>query len=338
VYVQGCNTSLPEDVQWDMLRSIPALCEVEIMRIGYAIEYDALVTGELGADMQARRLAGLYLAGQINGTTGYEEAAAQGLMAGINAARAVRKLPAVVLRRDEAYIGVMIDDLVTKEIHEPYRMFTSRAEHRLLLRCDNADLRLTPLAHELGLVEAARAAAVEHKRTWAAEVAALVAGRRISPSAATNSALTAAGIDPLRNPMSLADLMSRPGVTYQQVQPIFELPAVPAYVREQVEVGAKYGGYINRQQRDAERMQRMESRRIPPEIDYAAMPGLRNEARAVLQQFRPATLGQAGRLAGVNPSDVAIILFTLERRESRRESLTDEPVATVDEAAPAAES
>jgi tRNA uridine 5-carboxymethylaminomethyl modification enzyme len=311
--VQGCNTSLPEDVQWAMLRSIPALRNAELLRIGYAIEYDAVATGEVGADLQARRLPGLFMAGQINGTTGYEEAAAQGLMAGINAARAVQGAAPVILDRAQAYIGVLIDDLVTKEIREPYRMFTSRAEHRLLLRDDNADLRLTPLARELGLVDADRAAAVEHKRATSEALHAHLAGRRLYPSAVTNATLSAAGLAPLNQPASALDLLSRPAVHYRQLQAALDLPDAPAAAITQVEVQAKYGGYIDRQQREVERVRKMEHRRIPADFDYATLHGLRNEARQVLQRFRPATLGQAGRLAGINPADVAIILFALER-------------------------
>jgi tRNA uridine 5-carboxymethylaminomethyl modification enzyme len=313
VYVQGCNTSLPEDVQWAMLRSIPALREVELMRVGYAIEYDAVATGEVGADLQARRMPGLFLAGQINGTTGYEEAAAQGLMAGINAARRVRGEPAVVLRRDQAYIGVLIDDLVTKEIREPYRMFTSRAEHRLLLRGDNADLRLTPVARELGLVDAARAAAVERRREAAAALRAELERRRVYPSAAVNAALEGAGIGAASQPMSAAELLARPAVRYGQLSAAIDLPAAPAAVAELVEVECKYGGYIARQQREVERLRKMEGRPIPETLDYDDLPGLRNEARQVLKRFRPATLGQAGRLAGINPADVTILLFAIER-------------------------
>ncbi len=318
VYVQGCNTSLPEDVQWAMLRSIPALRRAELMRIGYAIEYDAVATGEIGADLQARRMPGLFLAGQINGTTGYEEAAAQGLMAGINAARHVAGASAVILRRDQAYIGVLIDDLVTKEIREPYRMFTSRAEHRLLLRGDNADLRLTPLGRELGLVDAARAAAVERRREDAMALRAALEGRKLYPSASLNQALAAVGVERLSQPVSAADLLARPAVRYAQVREALDLPEAPEHVVELVEVECKYGGYIERQQREVERLRKMESRRIPPELDYDDLPGLRNEARQVFQRFRPATLGQAARLAGINPADVAIVLFALERRELAR--------------------
>lgn len=314
VYVQGCNTSLPEDVQWAMLRSIPALRRVELMRAGYAIEYDALATGEIAADMSSRRAPGLFFAGQINGTTGYEEAAAQGLMAGINAARFVQGKPSVLLRRDEAYIGVLIDDLVTKEIREPYRMFTSRAEHRLLLRADNADLRLTPLAGELGLVDRERVAVVERKREEVERLLAVLRGKRLYPSAAINARLSAAGIAPLTGEMSAEEVLRRPEVRYRQLQPTLDLPACEADVAEQVDIEAKYSGYLLKQQREVERLRRMESRRIPPDFDFAALRGLRNEARQTLQRFRPATIGQAARLAGINPADIALLLVALERQ------------------------
>src|SRR5215216_4254022 len=314
VYVQGCNTSLPEDVQWDMLRAIPALRRVEIMRVGYAIEYDAVATGEIAPDLAAKRLRGLFLAGQINGTTGYEEAAAQGLIAGINAACYVQGRPPLILRRDQAYIGVLIDDLVTKEIHEPYRMFTSRAEHRLLLRTDNADLRLTPLAGELGLVEPSRAEAVERKRAQAAKLAGLLSERRVFPSAALNARLAESAIAPLSAEATAEELLRRPDVRYSQLQAALDLPEAPEQVVEQVELQAKYGGYLVKQQREVDRVQRMESRRLPPGMDYAGIRGLRNEARQVLLRFAPATLGQAARLAGINPADIAVLLVALERR------------------------
>ncbi|NTU83052.1 MAG: tRNA uridine-5-carboxymethylaminomethyl(34) synthesis enzyme MnmG [Chloroflexales bacterium] len=325
VYIQGCNTSLPEDVQWAMLRAIPALRDAELMRIGYAIEYDAVATGEVGADLQTRRLPGLFLAGQINGTTGYEEAAAQGLIAGINAVRLVKGAPAVILGRDQAYIGVLIDDLVTKEIREPYRMFTSRAEHRLLLRGDNADLRLTPLACELGLVDAARAAAVEARRAAVEALRAALEGRKVFPSAAVSAGLAAAGVGALSQPASAAELLARPEVRYGQLRELLGLPTAPANVVDLVEVECKYGGYIDRQRREVERMRKMDGRRIPADLDYAALPGLRNEARHVLIRFRPATLGQASRLAGINPADVAIVLFAIERRRDLPAQPTVDP-------------
>lgn len=316
VYVQGCNTSLPEDVQWAMLRSIPALRNVELMRIGYAIEYDAVATGEITADMQTRRLRGLFFAGQINGTTGYEEAAAQGLMAGINAAHYVQGKPPVILGRAEAYIGVLIDDLTTKEIREPYRMFTSRAEYRLLLRGDNADLRLTSLAYRLGLVDGDRAAVVDARRQQTGQALQQMRERRIFPSAAVNASLEAHGIKPISQPVTVAEVLARPEVRYTQLRDALpDLLALSDAVIEQVEISCKYSGYIARQEREVARMQKMEHRRIPPDFDYASLPGLRNEARQVLMRFRPATLGQAGRLAGINPADVAIILFALERRQ-----------------------
>jgi tRNA uridine 5-carboxymethylaminomethyl modification enzyme len=316
VYVQGCNTSLPEDVQWAMLRSIPALRDAELMRVGYAIEYDAVASGEVGADLQSRRLRGLFLAGQINGTTGYEEAAAQGLMAGLNAARLARGEQDVILGRDQAYIGVLIDDLVTKEIREPYRMFTSRAEHRLLLRGDNADLRLTPLAHTLGLVDAARAATVERRREAAADLRGALERRKVYPSADVGARLTAAGVGALSQPTSAAELLARPAVRYSQLREALDLPVAPAHLVDLVEVECKYGGYIARQQREVERLRKMESRRIPPDFSYDQLSGLRNEARQVLLRFRPATLGQAARLAGITPADVAIVLFAIERRHA----------------------
>ena len=311
VYVQGCNTSLPEDVQWDMLRSIPALRQVELMRAGYAIEYDAIATGEISASLEARRMPGLFLAGQINGTTGYEEAAAQGLMAGINAACYVHKQPTIILRRDQAYIGVLIDDLVTKEIHEPYRMFTSRAEHRLVLRADNADLRLTPLGAQLGLISSERANTVEQKRAQIQALSQALYGRRIFPSAETNARLEAAGIAALATEASAADLLRRQGVDYAQLRDALELEDAPAPVIEQIEIEVRYGGYLAKQQREIERVQRMETRRIPEDMDYSTVPGLRNEARQTLARFRPATLGQAARLAGITPADVACLVVRM---------------------------
>lgn len=317
VYVQGCNTSLPEDVQWAMLRSIPALQRVELMRAGYAIEYDAIATGEIAADLSARRAPGLYFAGQINGTTGYEEAAAQGLIAGINAARAVQGRSPVILRRDESYIGVLIDDLVTKEIREPYRMFTSRAEHRLLLRADNADLRLTPLAGELGMVEPARVEAVERKRAEASALLTTLRNRRVFPSAATNAKLMEVGIAPLNGEATAEELLRRPEVRFEQIQQALDLPQGSASVIEQIEIEAKYGGYLLKQQREVERLRRMETRRIPSDLDLSGIRGLRSEARQVLLRFRPATIGQAARLAGINPADIAILIVALERRSGQ---------------------
>ena len=317
VYVQGCNTSLPEDVQAAMLRSIPALRNAEIMRVGYAIEYDAVATGEITSTLETKRVPGLFLAGQINGTTGYEEAAAQGLIAGINASRQVVGAEAFILRRDEAYIGVLVDDLVCKEIHEPYRMFTSRAEHRLLLRSDNADLRLTPLAHALGLVNDARLAAVERKASASTQAITTLEMLRLTPSEETNQRLEQAGIGPLTQPLSAAMVLARPGVRYVQLQAALDLPALDDEVAEQAEIGVTYSGYIAKEHKTAERVRAMETRRLPDDLDIAAITGLRTEARQVLQRVRPATLGQAARLAGINPADIAVLLVHLERRNQQ---------------------
>lgn len=314
VYVQGCNTSLPEDVQWAMLRSIPALRHAEIMRVGYAIEYDAVATGEILATLETKRMPGLFLAGQINGTTGYEEAAAQGLIAGINATRQVKGQAAFILRRDQAYIGVLIDDLVTKEIHEPYRMFTSRAEHRLLLRSDNADLRLTPIGYELGTIDARRMGIVEAKREQTLAARHYLQGVRLTPSGEVNRRLSEAGISPISQVCSADVVLARPDVRYTAIQQVFDLPSLPPYVAEQVEIETKYSGYIEKEHKAAERVRKMEMRRIPPTFDVMVVPGLRNEARQVLARFRPATLGQAARLAGINPADIAVLLVHLERQ------------------------
>ncbi len=313
VYVQGCNTSLPEDVQWAMLCSIPALRDVEIMRVGYAIEYDAVATGEITATLETKRVPQLFLAGQINGTTGYEEAAAQGLMAGINAARQAQGRAPVLLRRDQAYIGVLIDDLVCKEIHEPYRMFTSRAEHRLLLRSDNADLRLSPLAHELGLIGDERREAVERKQHETDAMLAQLGHLRVMPSEETNRRLQVQGIGPIHQPMTALTLLSRPDVDYALLRLALDLPPLSAEVAEQVNINSTYSGYLEKEQKAAERVRKMETRALPADLDILAIPGLRTEARQVLQRVRPATLGQAARLAGINPADIAVLLVHLER-------------------------
>ena len=316
VYVQGANTSLPEDVQLAMLRSIPALRQCEMMRVGYAVEYDYVLTNQIDVSMQAKAVRGLFLAGQINGTTGYEEAAAQGLVAGINAARQAWDEPPLALPRSGSYIGVMLDDLCTKELTEPYRLFTSRAEYRLLLRQDNADLRLSALGHDMGLISDERMDRVEAKRAAMGEALDRLRTTFLTPTPAVNQALFDSGQPPLSKQMSALDVLRRPDVSYDLVARLAAQPALAPEVLEQVDVEAKYEGYIAKQLAEVERCRKLESRPIPADFDYQAVTGLRTEARQRLEQFRPTTLGQAGRLYGVNPADVAILMVRLSKSEA----------------------
>lgn len=314
VYLQGANTSLPVDVQMDMVRSIPALHHVEFMRIGYAVEYDYVPPDQIHSWLETKHVEGLFHAGQINGTTGYEEAAAQGLIAGINAALKAQGRPPLVLGREQAYIGVLIDDLVTQEHHEPYRHMTSRAEYRLLLRQDNADLRLTPFGYEVGLVSHERYAQVEARRRVVQAELERLAGTVISPNGGNYDKLLALGLEPLADGVNALQYLRRPEVSYGAIQVLAPPPQpLPPPEVEQVEIEAKYAGYIAKQQRHVERMRRLERRPIPAEFNYDTVLGLRNEARQKLARFRPATLGQAARIQGVNPADISLLLVHLER-------------------------
>ncbi len=319
VYLQGGNTSLPEDVQWAMVRSIPALRNVEIIRMGYAIEYDYVPPDQLHAWLETKQIEGLFHAGQINGTTGYEEAAGQGLIAGINAVRKVQGKPPVTLGRDQAYIGVMIDDLVTQEHTEPYRQMTSRAEYRLLLRQDNADLRLSRLGYEAGLLPRERYERVEAKRARVQQEIERLKATNISPINGTAEVLTDFGLQPISTGVNALQFLRRPEVSYEVIASLVP-PPEPLHqaVTEQVSIETKYEGYIAKQKQHVERMQRLEHKLIPPEFDYDNLTGLRNEARQKLKHFRPATVGQAGRIAGVNPADVSIVLVHLEKRTSAK--------------------
>lgn len=312
MYVQGMSTSLPTDVQEAFLTTIPGLEHARIMRPGYAIEYDCLDPLQLEATLAVKGIAGLYSAGQSNGTSGYEEAAAQGLIAGINAARSIAGEEPLILRRSDGYIGVLIDDLVTKGTEEPYRMMTSRAEYRLVLRQDNADLRLTPRGRAVGLVTDERWARFTAKRDAIDAALALLRERRLSPSVETEALLADAGISPLRVPMSLFALLSREG-DYRVLAALFDLPALADDVREEVEITARYDGYIRKQEEQIARMERLESRRIPAEFDYAAVTSLRLEAAEKLAAVRPRSIGQASRISGVSPADISVLLVYLER-------------------------
>jgi tRNA uridine 5-carboxymethylaminomethyl modification enzyme len=303
IYVQGANTSLPEEVQLAMLRAIPALRHCEIMRAGYAVEYDFAPTYQTLTSLASKRVEGLYLAGQINGTSGYEEAAAQGIIAGLNAARYTQGLQPVVLRRDQAYIGVLIDDLMTKDHREPYRMHTSRAEHRLLLRQDNADLRLTALAYAVGLVDAERHARVEARRAAIAQALDTLRAVRLS------------GVEgrPFGRPISGEEALRRHDVTFAQVAVAAPqeagLAELPDDVASEVELEVRYAGYIAREHAAVARAVRMEGYALAGDLDYSAVRGLRREAREKLARFRPLTVGQAARLAGITPADVAALLI-----------------------------
>ncbi|QWU16296.1 tRNA uridine 5-carboxymethylaminomethyl modification enzyme [Paenibacillus sophorae] len=311
-YVQGLSTSLPEDVQLSILRSIPGLEKVEMMRNGYAIEYDAMVPTQLWPSLETKRLPGLFTAGQINGTSGYEEAAGQGVMAGINAARKAQGKDPVILDRSQGYIGVLIDDLVTKGTNEPYRLLTSRAEYRLLLRHDNADLRLTPIGYEIGLISEERYAAFIDKKQKVEQEIQRLQDTKVKPSE-VNSVLEEKGSSPIVDGSNLLILMRRPEVDYAFVERISP-PLVPldGEMKEQVEIQIKYAGYIEKQLQHVERLQKMEQKKLPDDIDYSDIHGLAIEARQKLAKIRPISIGQASRISGVTPADISILLVHLE--------------------------
>ena len=317
VYVQGCFTGLPVDVQIDLLHSIPALRGAEIVRAGYAIAYDYVRPHQVHATLESRRVHGLFLAGQINGTSGYEEAAAQGVLAGANAALLLRDEPPLQFGREEAYLGVLVDDLITKEHDEPYRMLTSRAEYRLLLRQDNADLRLADEARRASLISAERYAEVQARREAIAAEIERLEGVTLCPGPEVNAALAARGLAPLSRPICASQLLKWPGADYAVVVDL-AAPAVrlSPEVAEQVALEIRYEGYIAKQRRQVARARRLEKRRLPEDIDYATVVGLGNEARERLARHRPGTIGQASRIPGVNPADVSVLLIYLEQRHA----------------------
>ncbi|MGG0153118.1 tRNA uridine-5-carboxymethylaminomethyl(34) synthesis enzyme MnmG [Bacillus mycoides] len=321
VYVQGLSTSLPEDVQRAMLRTIPGLENVEMMRTGYAIEYDAIVPTQLWPTLETKKIKNLYTAGQINGTSGYEEAAGQGLMAGINAACRSLGKKEVILGRADAYIGVLIDDLVTKGTNEPYRLLTSRAEYRLLLRHDNADLRLTEVGREIGLIKEDRYERFTNKKLQIEQEKERLESIFIKPRPEVQELIRSIGGSELKDGIRASDLLRRPEVTYEHIHLLVPSEvALSDEITEQVEIQTKYEGYIEKSLQQVERMKKMESKKIPVDIDYDAISSLASEARQKLKDVRPLSMGQASRISGVNPADVSILLIYIEQGKIARVS------------------
>lgn len=315
MYVGGMSSSLPEDVQYTMYRSVPGLENVKIVRNAYAIEYDCIDARQLKSTLEFKEIEGLFSGGQFNGSSGYEEAAAQGLIAGINAARKLQGKEGIVIDRSQGYIGVLIDDLVTKESKEPYRMMTSRSEYRLLLRQDNADLRLTKIGYEIGLISEERYKKILDKERMIEEETERVSHVHVGTTEKVQKLLEEYGSTPLTSGATLADLIRRPELSYDKLAPIdSKRPKLPYDVREQVDINIKYDGYIKRQLRQVEQFKKLENKRIPDDINYDEIQSLRIEAKQKLNQIRPASIGQASRISGVSPADVSVLLVYLGGR------------------------
>lgn len=318
MYVQGLNTSLPEDVQIAVLHSIPGLENVKMIRTGYAIEYDYVIPSQLKLSLEARAIDGLFTAGQINGTSGYEEAAAQGLIAGINAARKIQEKEPLVLKRSQAYLGVLIDDLVTKENEEPYRLLTSRAEYRLLLRQDNADLRLTPIGREIGLVDDKRWEKYQSKVDQIERYKTQMQNLTFTPLDKDMAKLLGEkNSAPLRDRVSLWEILRRPELKIEDLQSRGYLGDMDIDILEQLEIQSKYEGYIKKQEEQVKRFEKLEDRKIPEDIIYKEVYGLSNEAVQKLERIRPVSIGQAARISGVNPADINVLLINMEKKRRK---------------------
>lgn len=314
MYLQGMSSSLPEDVQIQMVKSLPGLENASIMRSAYAIEYDGIDPLQLNLSLEFKNIEGLFSAGQINGSSGYEEAAAQGLIAGINAAMKLQKREPLILDRSQGYIGVLIDDLVTKGTKEPYRMMTSRAEYRLLLRQDNADLRLTPLGYKVGLISEDRYRRFEEKRTEIEAEIERLEKTVVPPSDKVNTFLESKNSSTIKSGMKLAELLRRPELTYEELAEIDEgRPELSFSIQEQVSLSIKYEGYIKRQLMQVEQFKKLETKKLPKDLDYNVIQGLRIEARQKLNQIKPESVGQASRISGVSPADISVLLIFLEQ-------------------------
>ena len=319
MYIDGMSSSMPEDVQVRMYRTVPGLEHARIVKMAYAIEYDCINALQLDSTFQFKKIPGLFSAGQFNGSSGYEEAAAQGLYAGVNAAMKIMGKEPLFIDRSEGYIGVLVDDLITKENHEPYRMMTSRAEYRLLLRQDNAQLRLLEKGYRAGLVSEERYQRFLRKKEQIQDEIARVKNMRVGAGAAVQRCLTELGSTPLTTSATMAELIRRPELTYQVLSPIDpDRPDLPFDVQEEINIEIKYEGYITRQERQVEQFRKMEEKKIPEDINYDDVPSLRNEARQKLKEVRPSSIGQASRVMGVNPADVSVLMVYLKTKTKKR--------------------